>query len=208
MTRNQIQTVQDDIAYMRAMADEGRNAPLLNGPIMVAAGIIFGAASVAQWAIVTGVLDVSPWTQLWVWVGAGLAFAIALFTLIRRQSRRPGAGSAGNKAVGAAWSGVGFGIFAMWLAFMAVGVSSGDWEIMRSMPIVVAAAYGTAWIVAAAMSGLKWMNLIAWASYAGAVLLGFVIGSPAIFLVYAGLLVVVALLPGLALMRQEPAEVV
>lgn len=208
MTDDQTQSLHDDIAYMRAMAQEGRNAPLLSGPIMVAAGIIFGTASLAQWAIQTGMVNVSPWAQLWVWVASGAAFGVALTLLIRRQNSKPGARSAGNKAVGAAWTGVGFGIFAMWAAFMAIGLTSGNWEMMRAMPIVVFAAYGSAWYVAGTMAGIKWMNWIALLSYAGAVLLGVFSNSVHLLLVYAGLLVVVALLPGMALMRQEPAEVI
>ena len=208
MTDDQTQSLHDDIAYMRAMAQEGRNAPLLSGPIMVAAGIIFGTASLVQWAIQTGMVDVSPWAQLWVWLAAGAAFTVALMLLIRRQNSKPGARSAGNKAVGAAWSGVGFGIFAMWAAFMAAGVTTGNWEMMRVMPIVVFAAYGSAWFVAGTMVGVKWMNWIALLSYAGAVLLGLFSTSVHLLLVYAGLMVFVALLPGLALMRQEPSEVI
>jgi len=208
MTNDHLQNVQDDIAYMRAMAQEGRNAPLLNGPIMVAAGTIFGVASLCQWTIETGVVDGSPWAQLWVWVGAAAIFTVALTMLIRRQATRPGARSAANKAVGAAWTAVGFGIFATWLTFMAVGFTSGDWAVMRLMPSVVAVAYGSAWVVAGAMACRKWLSAVGVASYAGAVLLGVVAGGPAVYLVYAGLLVVAALLPGLALMRQEPSEVI
>jgi len=43
MTRD-TQTIQDDIAYMRALAQEGRHAPLLAGPVLVTAAVIFGAA--------------------------------------------------------------------------------------------------------------------------------------------------------------------
>ena len=208
MTDDQTQSLHDDIAYMRAMAQEGRNAPLLSGPIMVAAGIIFGSASLVQWAIQTGVIDVSPWAQLWVWVASGVAFGVALTLLIRRLNTKPGARSAGNKAVGGAWTGVGFGIFAMWAAFMAVGLTSGNWEIMRAMPIVVFAAYGSAWFVAGTMARVKWMNWVALLSYGGAVLMGVFSDSPHLLLVYAVMFVLVALLPGLALMRQEPSEVI
>ena len=199
---------QDDIAYIRTLAEEGRHTPLLNGPIMVAAALIFGAASVAQWAVQTGVVDVSPWAQLWVWVAAGGLFAVALMLLIRRASGKPGYSSTSNQAVGAAWSAVGFGIFASWVAFLAVGLANGDWTLMRAMPIVVFAAYGSAWTVAGTMARKTWMKLTALAAYAGAALLGVFMDSPIGYLVFAALLVFVALLPGLALMRQEPREVV
>lgn len=208
MTRDQIQTVHDDIAYMRAMAHEGRNAPLLVGPVMVVAGVVFSLASLAHWVLVTGFPQVSSWAQLWVWVSAAVVFAIGLAVVLRRQSRRPGAGSAGNRASGAAWSGVGYGIFATWVSLMAAGAASGDWTLMRVMPIVVLVAYGSAWFVAGSMAGARWMKGVALLSYASAAVLGAFIDSPMVLLVYAVLLVLVALLPGLALMRREPAEVV
>ncbi|WP_374515891.1 hypothetical protein [Brevundimonas sp.] len=195
-----------DIAWMRRLAEEGREAPLLNGPIMVAAGLIFGAANGAQWAIQSGMLDVDPMAQLWVWLGAGAVFAVALFLLIRRASRKPGYGSHGNKAVGAAWSGIGFGIFVMWLSLMAVGFRSGDWTMMWAMPSVVATAYGSAWIVSGAMSGQRWMTATGLLAYAGAILFGALVGDPVIYLAFTAFMVLTALVPGLALMRQEPAE--
>ncbi|MFN3538203.1 MAG: hypothetical protein ACK4Y4_12215, partial [Brevundimonas sp.] len=123
MTDDKFKSIHDDIAYMRGLADEGRHAPLLAGPIMVAAALIFGLASLGQWAIVTDVLMVDPMAQLWLWLAAGAAFGVALTFLIRRQATKPGFHSPGNTAVGAAWTAVGFGIFAMWVAFMAVGFS-------------------------------------------------------------------------------------
>lgn len=197
-----------DIAWMRRLAEEGAEAPLLNGPIMIAAGVIFGAANVIQWAIQSGALAVEPMTQLWVWLTAGAAFALALFVLIRRASRKPGYGSHGNKAVSAAWSAIGFGIFVMWLSLMAIGFRSGDWTMMWTMPSVVATAYGSAWMVSAAATGRRWMTVIGLLAYAGAIVSGALIGSTAIYLVFAALMVATALVPGFVLMRQEPAEVV
>ncbi len=195
-----------DIAWMRRLAEEGRDAPLLNGPVMVAAGLIFGVANALQWAIQAGVAPVEPEVQLWLWLAASAVFAVALFLLIRRASRKPGFGSHGNKAVGAAWSGIGFGIFVMWLSLMAVGFRSGDWTMMWAMPSVVATAYGSAWIVSGAMAGRRWMTLIGLLAYAGAVVFGALVGDPVIYLAFTAFMVLTALLPGLALMRQEPAE--
>ena len=208
MTDNHHSAAHDDIAYMRAMAQAGRQAPLLNGPIMVAAGLIFGTANLAQWAIVSDLVVVAPIAQLWVWLAAGAVFSIALFFLIRRANRKPGAGSTGNKAVGAAWSALGFGIFVMWISLMAVGFTSGDWALMWAMPSIVATTYGTAWMISAAFSSQRWMTLVGLISYAGAIACGALIGNPAIYLVFSVLMVLTGLVPGLALMRQEPAEVI
>ena len=208
MTDDQLKAVHDDIAYMRSLAQEGRNTPLLCGSVLVAAAMIFGSATLGQWAMAAGVLQLSPWAPLWLWVGAGVLFTGVLMVLIRRMGIKPGAQSPVNRAVGAAWSAVGFGIFAMWLTFTAFGLTTGDWEIMRAMPSVVFAAYGAAWMVAGTMVGVGWMKGVALIAYAGAVLLGMFAESTWIYLVFLGLMVFVALIPGLALMRQEPADVV
>jgi hypothetical protein len=154
------------------------------------------------------VLAVEPMAQLWLWLVASAAFALALFFLIRRARRKPGYGSHGNKAVGAAWSALGFGIFVMWLSLMAIGFRSGDWTMMWAMPSIVATAYGSAWIVSAAATGQRWMTVIGLSSYAGAIVLGALIGSTTIYLAFAAIVVATALVPGFVLMRREPAEAV
>jgi hypothetical protein len=79
---------------------------------------------------------------------------------------------------------------------------------MAVMPTVVLTAYGSAWMVAAAMTRVRWWSVTALMSYAGAVAVAWFADSPAIYLVYALVLAAVALVPGLILMRQEPSEIV
>lgn len=199
---------QDDIAYIRALAQEGRVSPPLQGPFLVAAALIFGSASVGQWAIQSGLIQLGPWAPLWLWTGAGVAFAISLAFLIRAERRKPGSGTVRNAAVGVAWSGVGYLIFTIWLSMMAIGLTTGNWTSFQLMPSLVFAAYGVAWLVAASMNQVRWMNIVALFSFAGAVALGAVSHTLWVYLVFAVLLTGVALIPGLILMRQEPAEVV
>lgn len=196
----------EDLAYIRSLADEGRNAPPLNGPILIAASLVFGSATLGHWAIVSGLLAVDPMALLWVWLAAGAVFAAALFVLIRRMKSRPGYNHIRNEAVGAAWSGAGFTIFSIWLGLVAMGLTTGDWTSMRIMPSLVCAAYGTGWLVAAAMSGRKWMNTVAITSYAGAAVLGLVSHLSLVMLVFLAIMICVALIPGIVLTRGEPRE--
>jgi hypothetical protein len=193
----------EDLAYLRGLAEEARNAPPLNGPILIAASLIFGAGSLGHWAIQSGLLAVDPMAILWVWLAAGAVFAVTLFVLIRRMTTKPGYNHIRNEAVGAAWSGAGFTIFSIWLGLMAMGLTTGDWTAMRIMPSLVCGAYGTGWLVAAAMSGRRWMNTVAIASYAGAAILGLVSHLSLVFLVYVAILICVALIPGIVLTRGE-----
>ncbi len=197
-------TTAADIAFIRDLAQQGRNTAPLNGPFLIAASLIFGTANLGQWALLSGRFDVSPWAPVWLWIGSGVVFGLSLIVLSRRVEAKPGANTLINKAIGASWSAVGFGIFAMWLALMAVGLVSGDWTMMWAMPSLVFAAYGSAWFVAGEMTGRGWMKWIALLSYAGAALLGAFIDNPAIYLAFTVLIVVVALIPGIVLTRQEP----
>ena len=110
MTRDQVQSVHDDIAYMKALAQEGRQAPLLGGSILISAGLIFGLASIVAYGIDSGILKVAPVAYAILWGGAMLAFFAVLVLQIRRTDRKPGAQSAGNRAAGAGWPRGGRGL--------------------------------------------------------------------------------------------------
>ena len=60
MTRDQVQSVHDDIAYMKALAQEGRQAPLVGGRILITAGLVFGVAAIVHYGVDSGLIDVSP----------------------------------------------------------------------------------------------------------------------------------------------------
>ena len=94
MTRDQVQSVHDDIAYMKALAQEGRLAQLLGGSILIAASLIFGLASIVAYGIDSGILAVPPVVHAYLWGGAMLAFFGVLIVQIRRCDRKPGAQSA------------------------------------------------------------------------------------------------------------------
>ncbi len=208
MTDEKMQTLRDDIAFMKALARDGSTTPLLFGGVMVAAGLIFGAGSVGHWMIDTGVLQVPDWAYLVNWLGAAAVFGVVCTLVLRRAKSQPGYSSGVNKATGAAWSGVGFAIFAMWLGMMAFAYRTGNFEVMNIFPVIIFAVYGAAWSVAGAMSGKAWINVVALASFAAAVGMGFLSGASAQMLGYAGCLLLLAVLPGLILIRQEPADIV
>jgi hypothetical protein len=72
-------------------------------------------------------------------------------------------------------------------------------------PSIVLVLYGAAWWVAASVSRLAWIRAVAAASFAAAIALGLLIGSTWVWLAYAAALILLTMVPGLALMRQEPS---
>lgn len=208
MTKDQLQDVRDDIAFLRALAQEGSQVPMLGGGISIAAGLIFALASVGHWLIAQKILVVSDWAYLVNWLGAGAIFGVVATLLIRRTSRQPGATSAVNTATGAAWSGVGMSIFVMWLGMMAIMFVTKNSAVFAVFPVLILALYGAAWSVAADMSRRGWLRVVSWGSYVGAVLMGLLTTSPYQMLAYAAALVLLAVVPGIILVRQEPADTI
>lgn len=201
MSQEPLADIHGDIAYMKSLAAEGRDAPVLVGPILVAAALWFGAATVGQWLISLGKIPLTGWGVMWMWVGAAIGFAALLYVLIRRICTKEGSKTKDNTAIGAAWSACGYTIFGLWLVLMAFGLSTGNWSAMALMPAIVMIAYGAAWFIAGQVSGRGWMVLTGVVSFAGAAALGWFAFTHWTYGVYLALLVLVALLPGLHLMK-------
>lgn len=193
--------VHGDIAYLKSLAEEGRHAPVLVGPILVAAAIWFGAATAVQWLIALGRVPLSGWGVMWMWVGAGVGFAALLYVLIRKVDARSGSQTKDNVAIGAAWSACGYSIFGLWLVLMAFGLSTGNWATMSLMPAVVMIAYGAAWMITGQVVRQGWMMLTGAVCFAGAAALGWFAFTHWTYVIYLVLLICVALLPGLHLMK-------
>lgn len=195
--------VHSDIAFMRALAEDGVKASAASGAYLVAAGLIFGSASFVVSAFSGRGLMESGWATPIVYAGAGLALWICVHTIRRRMG---GANGTANRAIGAAWRGVGFAVWAIAFAFMAVGLRTGDWRVMRDLAPVVVALYGAAWLVAAAVSRRGWMNLVAYGAFATCLLLGWLWPQPNLmgYVLTAAIFALTAL-PGLVMLRRARA---
>lgn len=208
MTDDNIKTLKDDIAFMRALAQEGQRTPLLGGAIMVAAGLTFAVASLVQWAVVTGVLQVTQWILPATWGTALVVFLVTVRIIRMRMGGKPGASSPGNRASGLAWAGVGWTIFTMATVLGIVCYRANSGIPMMVFPSLILALYGLGWSVAAAMSKKGWIWGVAIGSYASALLAAWFATTPMVFLIYAGALILLASLPGYVLMRQEPSDTI
>ena len=209
MTDEQMQSVRDDIAFMRALAAEGQRTPLLGGAILVAAGLIFGVASLAYWAMIEGHLRLDhDWGSFFIWMGALGVFLVVLIILNLRIGSKPGARSPANRASGAAWMGVGLSIFAMGLSYAAAGWQLRSEEVMATFPSVIFALYGAGWAVAAAMTGKRWLWWVAFGSWAMAPVLAWFSAISIQYILYAVALFLLMSLPGYVLTRGEPSDTV
>ena len=198
----EIETLHADIAFLRGLAEAGREAPSrAGGALIAAAGAIYAIACVVHWAFHSGRLAAPAAMDGWIfptiWLGATAVFVASMRALRRRYgdrapSRRPAA---------AAWAGVGWTIFAL-----AGSIAVLSWRIDSDLPTLlfpslILALYGLGWMVGAAASGRRWIWGVSIASYVMAVVVAWFSVAPEGMLVLAAALIALAFLPGLVLMR-------
>ena len=195
-----------DIAWLRQLAEENGTAPMRGASILLAAGVIYGLTSLLHWAHMTGLIAPRLVGAGMEWLIATGLFLIVNFVLIFRMSRAGGVRTAGQRAIGTVWGGVGCGIFVLFASMFAVSVRMGDDQngmIFWLVPSIILVFYGMGWSVTAAMLKslpLWWLGV---ASFLAAPLLGALAGQSAQYLGYAAALFLLMALPGFLLMRQS-----
>lgn len=208
MTEEKIQTLKDDIAFMRALAQEGSSAPLLGGSILVAAGVTFAVAGLVHWSVMSGLVNLPKETVGLVWPAALAVFLGLLVWLRRGGAGRPGAQSPGNRASSAAWASMGWSIFVISLAIGILSARTHSYIPTLIFPPLILCLYGMGWSVAAAMARKRWLWMTAVGSYTAALLVAWLAVDPVVYLVYSAALLLLMALPGYILMRQEPSDTI
>jgi hypothetical protein len=199
-----IQTLKADIAFMRALTDDGGNALALSGAILVVVGVAFGFVNVQYWLVYAQILELSRAWMPWLWV-EGVVVAVVAIPLVSR--RFPTTPSAASRGMLAAWSAVGIGITVASVALAMGGARVGIPNFIPAVfPIVLFTLYGAAWWVAFAVKRHTWFALVAGACFAAAIASGWLMGTAQEWLVLAlGLFLLVAL-PGFAIVRKARSE--
>ena len=196
-----------DIAWMRRLAEEGAQTPLQGNSLLMFGGLLYGVASLFHWAIIVGLVPLAE-SQLWIgWVGATVAYWIILAVTIPRL-RRAGVSTTANRAASIAWSGMGWGIFAMFMTFTVLGLRLGE-SVLEGVyvmiPSMIMIFYGVGWAVHASMQRSRLLWILSLSSFAAAPLLALFAGQAEQYLAYAAALFLLMALPGWILMRQARA---
>jgi len=167
-----------DIAFIRAMVEDGQRGASRNG-IGVAAGLIWGSASLWGWAAWTKAIDLPGGIAgaNWSW-----AVALVLFSLVgipRGMYRR-----GGNRVAGAVWAAVGWAC----LTVSAV-ISIAAWRlhlgvIVTVLPPVIMALYGGAWLICAAAFRTWFLLAVGVLSLLSSVLLAYTVAQPVEYLLF------------------------
>jgi len=200
----QSQSLTDDIAFIRALAEDGRQTPFRGG-VSLAAGLIWGSASLYGWAVATGLWQNPPGGAAsagWAWLVAAVVFA-AVGVPLRMYRRSPGA----HRAAAAAWGGVGIACWTVSAAVVIAAVRTHTGAILSLLPPMIMALYAGGWVVGAMVFRARWQLWVGGLCLLSSLVLAWFAAQPVQYLLFALSLYALAGLPGLVtvLRRQTPA---
>jgi hypothetical protein len=192
-------TLRDDIAFMRSLADAGRQSPMKGGSILMAAGLIYAACALITWAAAASPYPIGPLFMPILWFGGTGLFFLALFALRRRM----GAKSETNRAAGLIWAGAGWALFVTVLSLMLMAYRANGWWILAAICPIVLATYGAAWTVAGILTKAAWMRAVGFGAFVMALVCAwYALEVRTMFLLYGLSLLGLVALPGYLAMRQ------
>lgn len=202
-----------DLAYVKALAEEGRDTPLVNGVYYVIWGGVIGAAALIDFAEAVRWISLGPVGDMPLWVAAFVLGWTLAMVFGRRASVKPGAATLGNKASSAVWLAVGLFVTLFWISLMfahdnytAIGIPA--YFLFNLMFPVSFGLFGVALFATAAAARAQWMRYFAFAAWGFSVACLFLLSSVYQPLVAGIGVLTCAFLPGVILMRSEPSDVV
>ena len=205
--------IRDDLAYVKALAEEGRDTPLVGGIHYVIWGSIIGTAAFLSYANTMSWFAFPFASAYPFWIVALSLGWIASFTFGRLTRRKPGAATLGNKTAMSVWFAVGIFMTGFWLTLMVVhdnfaSLGVPPYFLFGMMFPIAFGLYGVAFYATATAGRARWLMFVAGASWIFSILALLTLGTAHQSLVGALGSLCCAVLPGVFLMRGEPSEVV
>lgn len=197
--------LEDNLAYVREVAEAGRKAPYIGGIDLTVFGGLTAAAFASHWAI--GAMGAPPVLYPILWMGYGALMGLAGGYTTKRAKRLPGAGAIGNRVDGVVWNGVLFAILAMVVGILGRAYLSGDPKIVNWMLASSFCLYGVALYTTGRMADQKLLTAAAFLSFVSAAVTALLVDHRHVYLVGAALVGLVMVLPGLVLLAREPKPI-
>jgi hypothetical protein len=194
----------DDIAYVRRLAESGANAPLRGGRFLTWWGLLLTFAYLAQHFALQRHPSGEGAVFGIIWMSFGVIGWGGQVVLARTMRSAAGGGSAGNRASRVVWAAGAGAILAMVVGSMIAaqgkaGPAAMDWIVPLAF-----ACYACALIVTGSLAKERIAILAGWGAIALVALSAASIASPWRYLLAAAGVALTVLLPGLLLMRREP----
>jgi len=206
MTRAELE---DDLAYVRELAEAGARAPQLGGRFLVWWGFLAAATMATHYLLYVGIPDRPAWTFPALWFSFGAIGSIGSVFLGRSLRGKPGAGATPNRVENAAWTGVNAGLLA-YVAGVVIGVTTGQLDLVffNSILPVALVGYGVVWIILAQIARSSLYLLPGVAALLGAAAAVVTVMTAEVYLISAAAAFASSFVPGVIFMMREPKDVV
>lgn len=199
--------IAEDVALARALAEQGRSAPLLSGGHLLGYGVLLCAAWTAHYAILKQIGN-GPGLSAWLgslWAGFGISSSVMNWALRRRLLGRPGLGSVGNRGDRAMWAGVSLALLAIIIGALLRMVLFHDFAAPNTILPAAFALYGAAMVGSFLLSRERMLLAFGMTALVVGCVAGTIASLPEMYLLGACAALVVLAWPGILLMRREPA---
>jgi len=198
-----------DIDYIKTLAEEGANTPLLGGSIGLMWGVLLSITFFIQWMILARIVEVPPSNLVFLWLAYAVLGGIGCMILGRKLSEKPGANSVANKVESYVWT--GFGMMMITLFFgviLNLVFGGGTANLFDFLVIVGFAAQGFAYSIVARITRLRWIGIAALSNFVFSCICFAAFGQPHIYLIAAIGIVPTVIIPSLITLKGEPKDVV
>jgi hypothetical protein len=195
-----------DVGYLRALAEQGRNTPLVGGPFLVLLGTALAVAFLLHWVLLTEVLGSRH--GLWyaaTWLGFLLVATVGWLVLHGRSRAKHGSSSVVNQVDGAVWSGVLLALVAVVAGSVGRGMTTGDPQVLNAIMAAAFGLYGVALGAAGVLSGHTWLRYYSFPAFGASSLLWMFGDQEWAYPFAAASTLVVLVVPGLVMIRRRTA---
>lgn len=198
-----------DLEYVKTLAEEGRNAPLLGGRLGVMWGVLLAVTFTGHWLIASGAAELPQKWLMVLWIGFGLCGGIGSTILGKSISSKAGIATAGNRAETIIWSSFGLAMLICFAGiFTNILLNKGAALSFDAMLILGWTGQGLAYLSIARISGDARLKTPAILAFISAFAVLALYGNLVIYLISAVSALITVVIPGLAQMQREPSDVV
>jgi hypothetical protein len=194
-----------DLAFVRQVAEEGRNAPYIGGPELVGFGGVTALAFAGHWAI--GTFGIVPWAFIGLWVSYGIVMGLMGRTLRARARAQalPGAGAISNRVDGLVWSAVTYALAATVIGTLIQAALIKDPIVVNWIVPASLALYGVALLTTGRFCGLRTLVIAALLAFLASIGLTILVNDANLYL-YGALAVVISMVVPGALLSARPSK--
>ena len=200
------ENAQKDLAFLKALVNEGPKAQATAGHVFMVGGGLYGVQALLYWAQITFKLTWPPLAFLFVGFAPVVLFVVFLAWIIWRDRKDSQHGVA-TRAMNAAFGSAGLANLAMCVVFGYVSSSEKNFLIWLLYPPVTAALQGACWYVAYMIRKKPWLAAVSAGWFVTSMALGFLIRDTGSYLlVFTAAMFVLMAAPGYVMMQQSKAD--